>query len=529
MPRFIDIQPGGEKYLAFALSKLRLLKAWMKPAGLRSMSKHYWVNATDKIWIKALDLGNDIWWDWIRIEAGVAGGVAVLLDAAQIPGIDTLLLDAVESDFGLVLPKDTPTLPDSFKAGGFNGPAEAYRGMIVNHKFEIQYPTEYAEVQRYLTPTSLNLEYGIFRYIPKVAGGTALIVSEFASGYWASLVWIAGAETSAGADLDVKLTLIEPYDVVDEGGQLFLYAYADSYSLRTDGVVGVGQVRTLLAGTFPSTARLILYRRDAIAETAIETSGSADTLAVGIPARQGDTHYLAASFSTSTPASTLALLGVGETVFSESFSSLVSVFGAKVSLFTQDDLVQRGFIVPYQVTNGPNLDLYARSHLGAELLLAGSSGVGLADETNLAISSLGTPAIAFWRFVDVTETAFVKVWGTSLVEIGAGKPACAWSPDGKYLFVVVGAALRVFSSAGVLLHTDLSAFSPATSSQASGFFVESGYKLTAIWLNRVQQVQVTIVEDPFSVIVGSEVNLVPLVAGVTPYQWGVDDTRRLHT
>jgi len=42
----------------------------MKPAGLRVMSKHYWVNSTDKIWIKALDLGNDIWWDWIRIEAG---------------------------------------------------------------------------------------------------------------------------------------------------------------------------------------------------------------------------------------------------------------------------------------------------------------------------------------------------------------------------------------------------------------------------------------------------------------------------
>jgi len=70
VPRFVDIQPGGEKYLAFALSKLRLLKAWMKPVDLRVMSKHFWVNPTDKIWIKALDLGNDIWWDWIRIEAG---------------------------------------------------------------------------------------------------------------------------------------------------------------------------------------------------------------------------------------------------------------------------------------------------------------------------------------------------------------------------------------------------------------------------------------------------------------------------
>jgi hypothetical protein len=70
VPRFVDIQPGGAKYLSFALSKLRLLKAWMKPAGLRVMSKHFWVNPTDKIWIKALDMGNDIWWDWIRIEAG---------------------------------------------------------------------------------------------------------------------------------------------------------------------------------------------------------------------------------------------------------------------------------------------------------------------------------------------------------------------------------------------------------------------------------------------------------------------------
>lgn len=70
MPRIVDIQPGGEKYLALALSKLRQLKAWMKPAGLRVISKHFWVNSTDKIWIKALDLGNDLWWDWIRIEAG---------------------------------------------------------------------------------------------------------------------------------------------------------------------------------------------------------------------------------------------------------------------------------------------------------------------------------------------------------------------------------------------------------------------------------------------------------------------------
>lgn len=67
---FIDIQPGGEKYLGFAQAKLRQMKAWMKMSGLHVFSKHFWVNATDKIWIKAQDSGNDTWLDWIRIEAG---------------------------------------------------------------------------------------------------------------------------------------------------------------------------------------------------------------------------------------------------------------------------------------------------------------------------------------------------------------------------------------------------------------------------------------------------------------------------
>lgn len=84
MPRIVSVQPGGEKYLGFALAKLRQLKSWMKPAGLRSMSKHFWVNATDKIWIKAVNIGNDTWWDWIRIESG-SNDLGIILGLRSSP------------------------------------------------------------------------------------------------------------------------------------------------------------------------------------------------------------------------------------------------------------------------------------------------------------------------------------------------------------------------------------------------------------------------------------------------------------
>jgi len=81
----LEIQSGGEIYWPFAKRKLAEMKAFMRQANLPALTKHFWVNSTDRIWIESHWLTRDyfgvrpasgvltyqdVFLDWIRIEAG---------------------------------------------------------------------------------------------------------------------------------------------------------------------------------------------------------------------------------------------------------------------------------------------------------------------------------------------------------------------------------------------------------------------------------------------------------------------------
>lgn len=85
MPLRVEIDPDGEKYLAFAKRKLVELKAAMVAAGIRTRQKLFFVSATDTILIQSVQLGRQQFMDRIRIKIP-QGGIGFALYIA-LPNI----------------------------------------------------------------------------------------------------------------------------------------------------------------------------------------------------------------------------------------------------------------------------------------------------------------------------------------------------------------------------------------------------------------------------------------------------------
>jgi len=64
----LHIEPGGERYFAFAKSKLRVMKEFMQQFDLKLLSRWYLVKPGERIWVQSLRLPvQGVFLDWIRI------------------------------------------------------------------------------------------------------------------------------------------------------------------------------------------------------------------------------------------------------------------------------------------------------------------------------------------------------------------------------------------------------------------------------------------------------------------------------
>jgi len=505
------------------------------------------------------------------------GSISIVLNAALIPGIDAAMLDPGHSDFGLVLPKDVTNLPASFKAGAItNG---QYRGMIANHAFRAQHPTEYAAVETYLTPSAFNAEPAVFRYFPELDGGTFLIkgigADELGNDIF-TLAWLDKANVNVGANLGVTIA----------SGVLLTFGADSSLTFLSEpqgGAVGpdstVGVVRVFyergpsIGGNTQVGTRdmeVLEYRKGAAPSVKIDYPLPANafglggevtsfTEAGGFTARTGSDYYLAGAHIRWTirldtngflqedisRSGVLFLVdSLGATLFSDDVPH-VAVPGAQNSVSANGVKVRKsgagivGYTVPYTLASqfARTYELHQRTHLGSEFVTQNTGGFFELRETQMAISTSGKPALAFQMPFGAGTQTIVKVWGADThVLAGGNNAACAWTPDGRYFFVGVGNTLYVFSAAGVLLYTETSAFGL---SPASGFFVQGGssvsetgavtgrYKIVTIGNLRVREIPIVTVEksgDQFSLTLGTH-TLSPS-AEIAVFDSRVDDTRR---
>jgi len=496
--------------------------------------------------------------------------VSLLIDPARIPGIDTTLLDPAHSSFGLVLPEDSMKLPNSFKAGAITD--RQYLGMIANHAFRAQHPAAYARVETYLRPPVGNPERAFFRYFPELDGGTFLIkgsgVDELGN-FVFTLTWLDKANANAAANLGVTIASgVLNREFGAAGSSTTFLSEPSGGAVGADSTVGI--VRSFwepplierLRGGGTRDLEVLEYKKGVAPAIKISYplppnsfgprgEVSSFNVAEGVTARTGSDYYLAGTnirltirFNTNefAPDEEISRSGVlflvdslGATLFSDDVPH-VAVPGAQNGVRINGVKVKKGatiigYTVPYTLLPlvpeaGGAEELHQRTHLGTEFVTRNAHGLFLnLGESQMAISGSGKPAIAF-KIPFETQTV-VKVWGADLHILAADSDdsdvSCAWTPDDRYLFVVVEGVLHVFSAEGIFLGSK----TDATAARLTSFSVTGGYTLVGISEFGVVDTPITIVDEPdkpFSITLGPKVTVPPV--GRTVRSWGVDDTRR---
>lgn len=528
----VHVEPGGEHLVKWAKQRLSRLRELREDLNLPVMTKHF------KLPESLISVKTSEWGDRIRITFAT-GTVSLLINAALAAlEVPVELLDAGEEDFGLVLPKDVPKLPGSFKKGTLDATrTPPYRGMIANHAFRAQHPADYGSVEEWLSPSGLNLAPHAFRYFPDLNGGTFLIGSAHFGGdpgfedtAW-TLTWVSGANANAGANLTITKSKVQPYP-----GDVDLYLYPNEFTMGTDGVCGVAENQVILSGSFPTVMTLRAYKPDGTTESLITKTGDEG---LAISGRDGTNHYLALSYKTSATTSQLELLSQTGTVLSEEIvvASGTGVFAAGVRVkapAVEGETTK--YIIPYSTSDAINVvSFWARSHLGTVQLLAGdtfNNGLGYSSEHHMDFNPVdGKPALAITGLVAAQNALFIHVWGGPVHFIPSdGAITCRWTPDGRY-FLAMSSVLRVLNTSGEILGTGSSVeattgmevFGSSSVDPSTGV-ITGNYTILSLGTTIVQEYSFTTTEVPG---VSFE------ITGVTNTQLGAglaaDDTRRSYS
>ena len=515
----IQVQKGGEKFFPFAKNKLRLMKEFMRRAKLSVMRKHFKIQDVT-IWISSVLVGAGESLDWIRITAGSEGTVSCMLDAETI-GVDSSLLDPANDDYGLVLPADIAGLPGSFKAGSIDEES-IYRGMIVNHAFAEQHPSE--DIEDYLGPISAQVQAEFsrpqFRYLSAVGGGTFVLVN-FGAGDELFITWISGANANAAAQLQIALHDTLTSDFLAG----VLIGRSPRVSIGRDSEVGIMRTETTLSGSFPVATSVEAHTKSGASDAITR----ADELGIGNTQSDG-IHYLAAYVYPSgrvANATAVRLSSESGVIFSTAIDADVEAqFAIAVRSFGSP--AQLGYAVPY---NPGGADLRWTTHQGDELIITETGGVGRSVAYGgIAVSTVGIPIVTGQSSTGPTTfEIFAKVFDKTKIALASrafsasNAPRVSWTPDGIYAFVLDVATLYVISADGVLLGSDT-----VTGSEDDIIVLGAGgsYTLLRNTKTKMTSTPITIVAEPFALTVGADAALPVLTGGVLPYDWCVDDTRR---